>query len=138
MEGDFIFVNPVMPSDFVASGGKPIITTTMQDKTVHVLDPDLNEDKEVKSYIKNLIPSYQTFIPGSDMPPSHVPFRINHVIHRPLPMLASFNQALEKVYAEWFAFVRSHKTSVISPYGYPPAGCPRGPLGGPRVPLGGP
>jgi hypothetical protein len=113
MQDDFVFVRPVKPLDFFTSDGRPIITTTMHDKTIHTLYPGLNEVSEIKKFAKTLVPSYQTFRPGPDMPPSHVPYRINHFIHRPVPMLASFNHALEEGYGEWFAFVRSHKTRFV-------------------------
>merc|ERR1719408_292252 len=49
------------------------------------------------------------------MPPEYVPDRIKFwsFTHRAMPMTISFNTHLEKEFADWFAFVRSHKTRFV-------------------------
>lgn len=89
MQDDWLIVNPVQPSDFFTSEGKPLVVIRDAEQEVAL---------------------YSNVVPGPNMPPSSHPNRMEHLWHLPLPMLVSFGQQLETTYPDWFAFVRSHRT----------------------------
>jgi len=98
MDDDFIFVNPVLSSDFFASNGNPRLTMFMSDDDIL---PMYGEPKDLPS--------------GPDMPPAKVPtsYRISAEmikVHQPIPMTRQFSALLENEYPDWFRFVRSHTT----------------------------
>jgi hypothetical protein len=93
LEDDFIFIRPVQPSHFFSPHGKPYITTLLTD-----------------SQLMEAYGARDLLMTGPDMPPDHVPLRVEWFVHVPMPMTISFSTRLEQDYSEWFAFVRSHKT----------------------------
>jgi len=90
MQDDFIFVDRVVPSDFFSEDGKPILTSSVTD------------GGWVDLYARN----HPT---GPDMPPTHIPVRIDYFAHKPTALLVNFSHSIEEEFAEWFSFVRSHK-----------------------------
>jgi len=106
MEDDFFFVSPMEPSDFFADDGKPEIGQYEREvETMYTLD-----EKQIRFQLQTGMPD----MGGPDRPPSKVPLVTRYqgkgYMHNPVPMLKSFSAALESEFAEWFAFVRSHRT----------------------------
>lgn len=93
MEDDMFIVKPLLKSDLFSPEGKPYMTA-------HVLS------YEVK-YL------YSPMDPGPDMPPDHLPGRIDLFRHMPVPLTISFAKGLETTYSEFFAFVRSHTSPFM-------------------------
>lgn len=93
MEDDFIFIHPVTPSMFFSPHGKPFITTKLQD-----------------SQLQEIYGPRDMLMSGPDMPPEHLPRRVEWFVHGPLPMTISFSTSMELEYSDWYSFVRSHKT----------------------------
>jgi len=103
MQDDFFFLQPWLPSDFFSEDGKPLLTSLVKDDQVRLMYGPRHH------------------LSGPDIPPEHVPFKLDsgdgtgetfykNFKHAPLPMLVSFSSSLEEEFADWFAFVRSHKT----------------------------
>jgi len=91
MMDDVIFVDRVVPSDFFSADGKPLLTSIVKDGVWR----DLYGGKNHPS--------------GPDMPPAHMPVRLDYFAHKPLPLLVNFCHTVEGEFPEWFSFVRSHK-----------------------------
>jgi len=88
MEDDMFFVEPVTPATFFSADDKPIV------KFTHLGAVQLYPERPL----------------GPDMPPEHVPMRMNTWYpHKPISMRLNFSWFLEREFGNWFAFVRSHK-----------------------------
>jgi len=98
LEDDFFFVQNVMPSTFFTADGKPRIYG-LAEPTFYGFDEGAIRE----------VYAPRDGLSGPDMPPRKVPLRVNGYSHAPIPMLVSFSQSLENEFADWFAFVRSHK-----------------------------
>jgi len=92
IQDDYLVVQPVQPSDFFTSDGRPLILAE-------------GAEKEHQMYLST--PQ------GPDMPPASRPTRMRNVRHLPVPMLRRFAENVEHTYREWFAFVRSHRTRFV-------------------------
>jgi len=93
MEDDWFLLRKMSPADFFFLRGRPLLAVPVkEDSITEMYGP--RED-----------------LHGPQMPPEHVPDRIIsfRFTHRAMPMTISFNTHLEKEFADWFAFVRSHK-----------------------------
>jgi len=101
MDDDFFLLGPVTPWDFFTENGTPLLTIDVKEEWLQPVYA-VNHDGA-------------PILAGPDMPPAKVPTSIypRMFIHAPTPMLLSFSAHLEEEFADWFAFVRSHKERFV-------------------------
>jgi hypothetical protein len=92
MEDDWFIKEPVKPTDMFLEDGRPLLSFSIDD-----------------SRLTTMYGHSHSELIGPDLPPAKTPDRIKWFMHVPLPMTVSFTSSLEEEFADWFAFVRSHK-----------------------------